>query len=215
MTARGTSWASVDLNDTGNLEPVAAAVVIGLGGSGIQTITRLRNAVRSNRPEEAAIDAIQFVGIDAVDEDQQNPPLPANMGLGAGEFFNLVETPFDAHTYIRSKIGTDTYLQEWWDPSYGAPVGPLTEGLKRERMLGRLAFHRSYHQLVPRIHAAIARAVEVGAESDEGDRTMVEGTNPKIPTIPVYIINSSTGGTGSSGFLSVVFAVWTAARNSG
>lgn len=215
MTLRESRWAEVDLDDVGNLEPVTAAVVIGIGGSGIQTITRLRDAVRSERPEEAAIDAIRFVGIDAVDLSQQNPPLPADMGLGTGEFFNLVETPFDAHTYIRNRLASDVYLSEWWDPSYEPPVGPLTEGLKRERMLGRLAFHRAYDHILPRIHTAITRALEIGVESDEGDRTIVDGDNPKVPTIPVYIVNSSTGGTGSSGFLSVVFAIWTAARGRG
>lgn len=215
MTLRESRLDEVDLDDVGNLEPVAAAVVIGIGGSGIQTITRLRDAVRSERPEEAAIDSIRFVGIDAVDLSQQNPPLPADMGLGTGEFFNLVETPFDAHTYIRNRLASDVFLSEWWDPSYEPPVGPLTEGLKRERMLGRLAFHRAYDHLLPRIHSAITRALEIGAESDEGDRTIVDGENPKVPTIPVYIVNSSTGGTGSAGFLSVVFAVWTAARNRG
>ena len=191
------------------LTPVTAAVVIGIGGAGIQTISRVRTAIRDHRPDEAAIDSVRFVGIDAVDVSDQNPPLPPGVGLGIGEFYNLVETPFDASSYIRSQLPADEFLQKWWDPDYRPPMGPLTEGLKRERMLGRLTFHRATGQLINRIESAITSAVEIGGQLGTG------GAAPDVPTIPVYIVNSASGGTGSSGFLSVVFAVWSAARARG
>ena len=197
------------LSRTGELTPDSAAVVIGIGGSGIQTIARLRAAIRGHRPEEAAIDSVQFLGIDAVDTSDQQPPLPPGVNLGTGEFFNLVGTPFDAYSYIQSQLPSDAYLQTWWDPRYQPPMGPLTEGLKRERMLGRLAFHRVTDQLVRRIQASITAAVEIGGDLGVG------GDAPDVPRIPIYVVNSAVGGTGSSGFLPVVFAAWTAARGRG
>lgn len=128
------------LVDGAPTRPISAAVVIGIGGSGIQTITRLRSAARADRPDQAAIDSLKFVGIDAVDLTSQQPPLPHGVSLDVGEFFNVTEDPFQASVYVRGQLPTDTYLQQWWDPDYQPPMGPITDGLKRERMLGRLRF---------------------------------------------------------------------------
>ncbi len=192
-----------------DLTPISAAVVIGIGGSGIQTISRVRAALRGQRPDQAAIDSIKFLGIDAVDLGDQNPPLPQGVGLGVGEFFNLVEVPFDANRYLQGQLPHNQFLNEWWDPAYRVPMGPITEGLKRERMLGRLAFHRGSDELVRRIETSITEAVKIDGALGSG------GESPGVPTIPVYIVNSSTGGTGSSGFLTVVLAAWAAARGRG
>lgn len=189
--------------------PISAAVVIGIGGSGIQTITRTRAAIRSQRPDQAAMSAVRFIGIDAVDTTAQQPPLPPGVGLDIGEFFNLVAQPLDASAYVRSRLNADGFLAEWWDADYRPPVGPLTEGLKRERMLGRLAFYRSSQALVTKIQSAMSAAIAIDAEQ------VAEGGRPKTDVIPVYIVNSCAGGTGSAGFLEVVLAAWEAARVGG
>ncbi len=106
------------------LTPVSTAVVIGIGGSGIQTISRVRAALRAQRPDQAAIDSIKFLGIDAVDVGDQNPPLPPGVGLGLSEFFNLVEVPFDASSYLRGKLPSDEFLNQWWDSGYNVQMGP-------------------------------------------------------------------------------------------
>lgn len=197
------------LADGAVLKPISAAVVIGIGGSGIQTITRLRSAVRSDRPDQAAIDSLKFLGIDAVALTSQQPPLPDGVSLDVGEFFNVTEDPFNASVYVRGKLPTDTYLQQWWDPDYYPPMGPITDGLKRERMLGRLAFYRVRQDLVAKIGQAMSGAISISEHLGTG------GQADALPTIPVYIACSSAGGTGSSGFLEVVFAVWEAALAGG
>ena len=198
------------VTDGAAMRPISAAVVIGIGGSGIQTITRLRSSVHADRPDQAAIDSLKFVGIDAVDLTSQEPPLPDGVSLDLGEFFNVTEDPFQASVYIRGQLPKDTYLQQWWDPDYQVPMGPITEGLKRERMLGRLAFHRVRQDLVTKIGHAISEAISI----DKGHLGH-GGEAPPVPTIPVYIVSSCAGGTGSSGFLEVVFAVWQAAQAGG
>ena len=197
------------LADGAALKPISAAVVIGIGGSGIQTITRLRSAVHADRPDQAAIDSLKFLGVDAVDLTSQQPPLPDGVSLDVGEFFNVTEDPFQASVYVRGQLSTDTYLQQWWDPDYQPPMGPITEGLKRERMLGRLAFHRVRQDLITKIGHAMSGAISISEHLGTG------GEAKGLPTIPVYIACSSAGGTGSSGFLEVVFAVWQAAQSGG
>src|SRR4051794_17248532 len=93
---------------------VSTAVVIGLGGSGIQTVARVRSAVHADRPDQAARPSIRFLGIDAVDPTKQNPPLPPGVQLGPGEFMNLTEVPFDAATFIKSQLQADPLLKTWW-----------------------------------------------------------------------------------------------------
>lgn len=189
---------------------VSVALVIGIGGSGIQTVSRVRSAVLADRPDAAVRQSIQFLGIDAVPPGKQNPPLPPGVRLDASQFLNLTEVPFDPATYIKAQLQSDPVLNTWWDADYVVPPGPITEGLKRERMLGRLAFFRESTRITGAITAAMNAAIDVGHLVELGD---AGGANP--PSVPVYIVSSSCGGTGSAGFLEVVFSVWSAATARG
>lgn len=189
---------------------VSAAVVIGVGGSGIQTVARVRSAVRAHRPDQTARETIQFLGIDAVDETKQDPPLPPGVRLGSGEFLNLTETSFDASTYVRSQLQADKLLATWWDPDYTVPAGSLTDGLKRERMLGRLAFYKESTRVTAEVARAMNAAIDIGELVERGN-----AGGSDTPTVPVYIACSASGGTGSAGFLEVVFDIWKAARRRG
>lgn len=193
-------------------DPLSMGVVIGIGGSGIQTISRVRAAVRGDRPDAAATPAIQFVGIDAVDLSAQVPPLPPGVDLAPSEFVNLTSSRmFDAHAYVQAIIGGDGQLSHWWDAAYQVPVGPLTDGLKQSRMLGRLVFYREGAEITARIRAAMHQAMGV-RETDMRGGTV--GTdNPA--RLKVFVVSSTCGGTGSAGFLDVVHKIWVAATQLG
>ena len=178
------------------VRPVSSAVVIGLGGSGIQCVSRVRSAVMADRIDERAGDAIGFLGIDAVDVRGQTPPLPSDVGLGA-DYINL--QGFTPAAYLEDQKPNDPFLQSWWDDRYEVPNAPMNDGLKRERVLGRLCFYQNSETIRTRIAQAMVSAAAiapgyVGAE------------------IPVYLVSSCVGGTGSSGFLEVVLAIHAAAR---
>jgi hypothetical protein len=109
-----------------DIRPVSTAVVIGLGGSGIQSISRVKSAIGNPRLEQRALEAVSFVGIDAVDEAGQNPPLPSGVGLGP----DLVSLQgFNARSFIDGQKPNDPFLQQWWDDQYTVPSGTLNEGL--------------------------------------------------------------------------------------
>ena len=188
------------------IRPVAAAVVIGIGGTGIQVISRVRAAVHADRPDQDAISSLTFLGIDAVDETKQNPPLPAGVTLSGGEFLNLAG--FDAHNYLAGQTPNDAFLRSWWDDDYVVPRGPLTEGLKRERMLGRLCFHRWSTMIQSRISTAMAQANAVRSQHIAAGQVASAGS-----IVDVYLVSSCAGGTGSSGFLETVLAVHAAAQS--
>lgn len=187
-------------------------LVIGIGGSGIQTISRVRSAVVGDRPDAAATPSIQFLGVDAVNLSKQIPPLPPGVGLGAREFINLTERVFDAYAFVQKIGGSDTALKTWWDFNFQAPPGALVDGLKQSRMLGRLAFYRESANLASQISRAMSDAIALR-------RTHVEkgiaGSDTGTSTLKVFVVCSSSGGTGSAGLLEVLHKVWVAARGLG
>jgi Tubulin like len=188
--------------------PVSSAVVIGLGGSGVQTIARVRAALLADRPDQTAVDAIQLLGIDSVDVTEQNPPLPAGVDLSRSEFLTL--NGFNAYAFINGRLGTDDHLKAFWDTDYEPPRDPLTDGFKRERMLGRLGFREYSMRIAQQISSAMSRAMSVKSEAIQEGSTVDTGGK-----IRVFIVSSCAGGTGSSGFLEVVAAVHAAAQGIG
>ena len=67
--------------------PISSALVIGIGGSGVHTLARLRSAVRDkSRPGVVALDNVEFLAIDAVEQNAQLPALPPGAGLQPSEF---------------------------------------------------------------------------------------------------------------------------------
>src|SRR5690348_3964009 len=101
-----------------DIPDLSIGVVIGVGGSGIQTVSRIRAAIQAKRPDAAAAPSVEFLGVDAVDLGKQNPPLPPGVNLGPRQMYNLTEAVFDASEYIRLIGGGSSALSEWWDHSF-------------------------------------------------------------------------------------------------
>lgn len=210
------------LSDTADSEPLAGVgaladeigslstgVIIGLGGSGIQTISRLRSRVQSVRPDAIATASLAFLGIDSVTTERQVPPLPPGVGLAPSEYVNLTENAFDARSFIQHNAH-DTALSSWWDAIRSVPHGPLTDGMKQDRMLGRLAFYREGGSLSTRIVGAISDALRLNRHKMQQGHG---GKGTPAGTAKFFIVNSSCGGTGSSGLLEVLYAIWSACRS--
>ena len=188
--------------------PVSSALVLGIGGSGIQTLSRLRSAVRdTTRSGRAAVDNVVFLGMDAVEQTQQYPPLPNRTGLSPQEYLNIVPNGFAPGPFLRANRPLDPWLSTWWDASFEPPNMPLVAGLARSRMLGRLAFYQASETIRQRITNAMAEVNRLSR--------LTEGVAPPQTTVRVYIVTSSAGGTGSSGFLDVLRLVHEAGNANG
>lgn len=185
---------------------MSTALVIGIGGSGVQTLGRLRRALRdATRPDSTRIDNVHLLAIDAVGQDRQYPPLPPDAHLAQEEYYSIIGDPApNAYTYVQSKLPHDPVLRQAWDGDYIAPNEPLTNGLKRSRPLGDLAFEVNRADLQGQIEALFSRALRI----DDRRAMYEDSTKAKLPVI---IAASTAGGTGSSGFLHVLHAVHRAA----
>lgn len=190
--------------------PITSAVVIGIGGSGVHTLGRLRKAVRdTNRPGRTSLDNVKFLAIDAVDQTGQLPALPPGAELGVAEFLNIASKPINAYEYVAKAWQHDSSLRATWDLTYTAPNQPLTDGMKRSRALGNLVFRTQAVELQAAIQRTLDAAVALNpvfyGEGKAGARNRIK----------VYIVTSCAGGTGSSGFAHVLHAVHRAGRVAG
>ena len=181
---------------------MSTALVIGIGGSGVQTLGRLRRAIRDrDRPDSTMVDNIHLLAMDAVSQQRQMPPLAQECFLADDEFFKIVgDQPINAYEYVRDAMNHDRVLRESWDADYVAPNEPLTDGLKRSRGLGDLAFEINRERIESQISTLFRKSLV------NDDQRAIYGQNATA-RLPVVIVASACGGTGASGLLHVLHAV--------
>jgi len=180
--------------------PLAQAVVIGIGGTGAQIVGRLNGAIRGGRVDQHAVESVAMLLFDAASNPTQQMKLPPGSMLSPGVGVHNFDT-FIPATILRQRLGGDHHLSSWWDERHTLGMDPMEDGLRRDRMLGRLWFYHHSEQ----IRAAIAGAVQRATAIDPERAVAVDDRTRAV--LPVYIACSTVGGTGSSGFLEVVAAV--------
>jgi hypothetical protein len=189
--------------------PLANGVVIGIGGTGAQVLSRLRTFIESERPDAGVRSELEFLQIDALDLDQQ-PKVIAQSGLRPEEYFNLIPSAgFDPRHILSAERGVDPYLDRQWGDNYVPESGQVVQALKASRRLGRLAFYNRKAELTTRIGQAMRDAQRIHQENVAHGMSAGEGGSRELP---VFIVASAIGGTGSSGFLEVVHSVYAAGR---
>ena len=190
---------------------MCAAILIGLGGAGIQTLARLGALPRSSYV--GTLGEAEFLGIDGVTVDLQSPTLPASPPWIRATYLNLTAEDFIPSAYLRTSFPADPELQRWWDETYTRTIdyGPVTQGLKAQRMLGHLAVYRMRDEVRSAVRAAASRALtsEVARQLAHNERLDTP------PSIPVLIVCSAMGGTGSAAFLEIALAIWQASAELG
>ncbi|MFZ4434814.1 MAG: tubulin-like doman-containing protein, partial [Microthrixaceae bacterium] len=159
LSSLGRGWSNLDIR------PVSKAVVVGIGGTGVQVAGRLKAAIQADRTDQRAVESVSVISIDSVGEREQKPSLP--LGVHLGSSLHRIAT-FDASRYIRGQLPNDPFLQSWWDNDYEVIPGSLINGLKRERMLGRLAFYKDRPSIRKHLVTAMRSAAAVRSEHISG-----------------------------------------------
>ncbi len=191
---------------------MSTGVVIGIGGTGAQVISRINAFVESERIDQAFRSRLQFLAIDALNLEQQHDEV-VRTGLSRDKYFNLIPPGgFNPAQTLRMDMYQDPYLRHWWADSYRPEDGNVVEALKASRRLGRLAFYNRKGELTDRIQQALRDAQEVERDQLSAGSQAQDGAPGEVR---VFIVASSVGGTGSSGFLEVVHSVYAAAQLAG
>jgi len=156
-------------------------LVIGLGGTGLSVVRRLKKLIRSYY-HGRDLDIFQFMVFDTAPQEMVAGEEP----LDAGEFVHL--EAFDAADLVRH-LNENPYIARWWPGGSERPYRPTFSGTgaNRVRAVGRLVLHSYLSSVViPRIETKLDRAISINAQPGLGANSL-----------KVYIISSLAGGTGS------------------
>jgi hypothetical protein len=175
------------------MKQVQPSVVIGLGGTGVSTITFLKKAI-----EEQSPDLREFVRFLAIDIDELKGELPsANL---FGESVRLDEDKNEFYRITDQTRGSEARnipAVSSWFPEEAYQFLPLTEGARQIKAVGRLGFFLAHEEIARRIHRLT-------------DRLVTADVKKRFPglrggELNVYIVGSICGGTGAGLFIDTAY----------
>jgi hypothetical protein len=165
-------------------------VVIGLGGTGYNTMLKLKQRFVDAYGSLPPI--VKMLSIDTT----ENAEAPNETHLEPNEMFVLqVNSP--------EKLvgnGTNPHLDEWWPPS--VPTQAITAGAGQVRARGRLALFARATEVYSRIQRTIDDVRNIRNQKQSYAEQFQVSTRTGVE---VYIVGSLAGGTGSGTFLDVAF----------
>ena len=176
-----------------NLKKIQPAVVIGLGGTGVNTITYLKKIL-----QEQAEDTRSFVRFLALDIDELKGEVPSSRLFGESirldpeknEFFRITDQ-------TRGSAAQNIPAVASWFPTEGYKYLPLTEGARQAKPVGRLGFFLQHNEITRRLNKLT-------------DKLVTPEVLQKFPSIRtgqlnIYVIGSICGGTGAGLFLDIAY----------
>jgi hypothetical protein len=189
--------------------PVRPTLMIGLGGTGMEVLKRLRRQfiLRYGR---AGLPCMRYLWLDTdrscIEDGGADARLPGvrftanefiDLTLPAGAFRDLVDSP-NKYRHIHS----------WLDPRIQA-MPDMVNGASQNRQAGRLAFFARYPEIQARICQLVVK--ELDTENVRKQMTSpVDQGGAGCPhydptTLEIVIVNSIAGGTGAGTFLDMAF----------
>ena len=174
-------------------------LIVGLGGTGLTVVQKLRRRVRKFFPDEDR-DVFQFLVFDTMPQ-QSSRNLER---LPEREFYYLGGVDGDG---LISRLERFPLLEAWW-PHRDYYPGFISDGAGAVRSVGRLALFQKIDIVHGALQGAVASAVEVSA-GRLTDRP-IKGEKAKV-----YIICSLCGGTGSGLFLDMAYLARSALQAQG
>lgn len=181
------------MNQTINLKKIQPSVVIGLGGTGLKTITFLKKIL-----QEQAEDCRQFVRFLAIDIDELKGDVPSSRLFGEpirldpekNEFFRVTDQ-------TRGESARNIPAVASWFPDEGYKYLPLTEGARQAKPIGRLGFFLAHDEIARRLHKLTDKLVT--------PEVLAKFPGVRTDQLNVYVVSSICGGTGAGLFLDMAY----------
>lgn len=172
---------------------VAGTIVIGLGGSGAETVRLIKARVRQSMSPPPGI--IEFLTADT--EPRQNEP--GREHLSQGEYAYLGD--YNARRVLE-ELDSHPHIKDWWFEKDQIVTGTIHKGARQRRPVGRLSLYVNWNEFA----RSFDNKAKTIREIVEREKTQVRGINvQRTGLVKVYIISSVCGGTGSAIFLDVAF----------
>ena len=170
--------------------PVQPALIIGVGGSGIDIVRRFKRRFHTLYPETPYV---RLLGIDTAPQTAASDRLPQ---LSGDEFIHAAN--FNMHFYVsEDRIDQNPSVREWWRGYSDLPLRAVMQGAGQRRPIGRLALFVRYSDVIQRLQQDL-RAIF----SDEHFQGL---PGHYRQAVNVYIVASTCGGTGTGMFLDLAY----------
>lgn len=169
---------------------VQPALIIGVGGSGIEIARRFKRRFQTLYPDTPYV---RFLGIDTAPQVEATEELPA---LAEEEF--IYASNFQMNFYVgEDHVDKHPAIREWWRGYDKIPLKYVSTGAGQRRPVGRLALYVVYPQVVERLRAHLH-----GIFNDRD----FHGLPPQYRrAVNVYVVASTCGGTGTGMFLDLAY----------
>ena len=170
-------------------ETVQPALIIGLGGSGIDIVRRFKRRFATLYPD---VPYVRLLGIDTAPQvpvTQYTPPLEDDEFIYAAGFnmtYHVGVGHIDNHPTIR----------DWWR-GYDLPLKTIQQGAGQRRPVGRLAFFVRQHEIAERLRLNV-----LSIFNDDTFRRLPEHYRKAIN---IYVVASTCGGTGTGMILDLAY----------
>lgn len=182
------------------------AIIIGPGGTGNQAVRRLKKFVQDQYGATPSL--LSFLVIDTDEStfnDQNWAPLPA---LSDNEKLPLYDSqvPF---MDVRDNPGAYPEIHDWLPASLDVSLLDHQQGAGQLRMLGRLAFYKSFPFFARRLEYFFTRCQQI--------QTLLAANQQydfDVETDPVvYLVSSVCGGQGAGSFIDAAVAIRALAKS--
>lgn len=174
---------------------VAGTLVIGLGGSGAETVRLVKARVRQSMTPPPGI--IEFLAADT--EPRRNEP--GREHLSQGEYAYLGD--YNAGRVL-DELDAHPHIKDWWFDDGQVITGTIHKGARQRRPVGRLSLYVNWGDFA-RSFEAKAKTIR---EIVEREKAQNQGINvQRTGLAKIYLVSSVCGGTGSAIFLDVAFRV--------
>jgi hypothetical protein len=178
---------------------VQPALIIGLGGSGIDIVRRFKRRFSTLYPDTPYV---RLLGIDTAPQVAASASLPA---LSDDEFIYTAQ--FNMTHYVGAgRLDQNPTIRSWWRGYDSLPLKAVATGAGQRRPVGRLALFVQHGQVVERLKRNV--------QGIFNDRHFAGLQNHYKQLINVYIVASTCGGTGTGMFLDLAYIARDVVRQS-
>jgi len=172
-------------------------LVIGLGGTGVEVLRKLRRRLRAefgSGPNQEP-ELVQLLGVDTV-------PLTNPSAIEALRHHEYAYMGGFSASRVIQNLDRFPEIKEWWDYDKDMlPGGYISTGARQMRIIGRIAFFRRFHTYKSRLKPKLKRLGDIAAHQRAHADERPTPMEVHLPLI--FIVTSLCGGTGAGMFLDV------------
>lgn len=170
------------------------AIIIGLGGTGIDVIKRVRTLIEwQHNVTMSQVQFVKFLGMDtSLDRGEPIGPDFVHLQVSSERIRSILQERQQQH------------IHNWLDPDVVGGAGAIQDGAGSVRMIGKLAFLEHFRDFHDMLRQKMDHLIPLGAAAIP---PAMAGLGAFDGRVKIYVVGNAVSGTGSGGFVDVGFAV--------